>query len=498
MSKQLPARPSLEHLKKQAKDLLSALEKADPATVETVARYFPSQHAIGLNDAQLVVAREYGFESWAKLKAHLDTPVWRQFFDAVEARHIEAARELWRDHRAEIRKELVCALRAGDLEEVRRAVEADPAIVNENLAPHDQPPLLYLSFSPLLKVTEFEPGLLETARYLLDHGADPNGSATRDWGTETVLFGAAAVMGHAGLTKMLVEAGANPSDRESVFHAGEHLGPNECLRILLEAGVEKEDLNRSFRRKLDYEDEEGARLFLDNGADPNVANARTALSYAISRGRSIPILRLLLERGADPNGRDQDGTSPYAMARRIGYREAAELLVAHGANTDLRPEDAVLASAIEGDGARLAAQYPDAVRKLFNPPPQAEPGLTADSPQTVFEMACLGHVDAVRALLDLGMGPDKVSQWNETPLHWACVAARPEVVRLLLDRGASTEIRESSFDSDALGWALWGSEYWNGEHGDYAETVRIMLAGGAKRPDPIGVGSPEVRAVLAT
>src|SRR5262249_15271947 len=58
MSRDLPARPNLEHLRKQAKDLLSELQQRDPA--------------LQLADAQHAIAREYGFARWPKLKAHVE------------------------------------------------------------------------------------------------------------------------------------------------------------------------------------------------------------------------------------------------------------------------------------------------------------------------------------------------------------------------------------------------------------------------------------------
>lgn len=59
MSRNLPARPSLEYLKKEAKELLDDLQRRDP-----VARLADAQHAL---------AREYGFASWPKLKAHVES-----------------------------------------------------------------------------------------------------------------------------------------------------------------------------------------------------------------------------------------------------------------------------------------------------------------------------------------------------------------------------------------------------------------------------------------
>src|SRR5215472_11665438 len=51
----LPERPSLRHLKDQARDLLRA------------------GHAESIADAQFKIARIYGFASWPKLKAHVDS-----------------------------------------------------------------------------------------------------------------------------------------------------------------------------------------------------------------------------------------------------------------------------------------------------------------------------------------------------------------------------------------------------------------------------------------
>ena len=57
MSRQLPVRPNLEHLKKQAKSLLGELVTRDPSAK--------------LADAYHALAREYGFGTWPKLKAHV-------------------------------------------------------------------------------------------------------------------------------------------------------------------------------------------------------------------------------------------------------------------------------------------------------------------------------------------------------------------------------------------------------------------------------------------
>jgi len=59
MSRDLPAHPNLDHLKKQAKELLQTMKQQDPDAL--------------LADAQHALAREYGFASWPRLKAHVES-----------------------------------------------------------------------------------------------------------------------------------------------------------------------------------------------------------------------------------------------------------------------------------------------------------------------------------------------------------------------------------------------------------------------------------------
>lgn len=73
----LPASPSLEHLRGQAKTLLKALLAGDAGARERVAAQLPQLAASDLRraklaDAQLVLAREYGFPNWARLKTHVE------------------------------------------------------------------------------------------------------------------------------------------------------------------------------------------------------------------------------------------------------------------------------------------------------------------------------------------------------------------------------------------------------------------------------------------
>ena len=77
----LPARPSLEQLKNQAKDLLKAYRAGQPSAIarfrESMPRRFgdvndhPDPPSLSLRDAQHVVAAEYGFSSWSHMHTHI-------------------------------------------------------------------------------------------------------------------------------------------------------------------------------------------------------------------------------------------------------------------------------------------------------------------------------------------------------------------------------------------------------------------------------------------
>ncbi len=77
----LPSRPNLEQLKKQAKDLLRAYKSGYPYALLRFRRSLPrlsggsschnSSLSFSLRDAQIVVAREYGFDSWGEMKAQI-------------------------------------------------------------------------------------------------------------------------------------------------------------------------------------------------------------------------------------------------------------------------------------------------------------------------------------------------------------------------------------------------------------------------------------------
>ncbi len=80
----LPPHPDLDQLRRQAKDLLRAAQHGD---TDAVARVHAVSDRLILDSAQLAVAREYGFASWARLKTEVTR---REIFDARDVARLNA------------------------------------------------------------------------------------------------------------------------------------------------------------------------------------------------------------------------------------------------------------------------------------------------------------------------------------------------------------------------------------------------------------------------
>ena len=174
-------------------------------------------------------------------------------------------------------------------------------------------PLLYVAHSAFLG-GERTDGLLACARALLDAGADPDSSWQHpEFGALGALYGAAGVAHEPRMTALLLEAGANPDDDESVYHATE-TSDDTCLRLLLDAGARVEGTN-ALAHALDTEEPAKVRLLLDHDAGHEVERS---LLWAIYRGRSPEVIRLLVEHGADVQ---RLGRAERAHALRAGLAD---------------------------------------------------------------------------------------------------------------------------------------------------------------------------------
>src|SRR5689334_3188194 len=101
MSQKPPTRamrenPDLDQLKRQAKELLEAYRASSSEAVAEVKFYHrtATPETFALHDAQFVLARSYGFESWPKLKAAVDGVTAAKLHAAAESGDLKAARKL--------------------------------------------------------------------------------------------------------------------------------------------------------------------------------------------------------------------------------------------------------------------------------------------------------------------------------------------------------------------------------------------------------------------
>ena len=99
----LPDRPSIAQLRKRAKELLQAMRNGDPAATERLRKHKSNVADPILADAQFVLAREHGFESWARL-----------------VHHIGAVQNPELDQHRQIAEDLVRVYNAGDVEAAAR------------------------------------------------------------------------------------------------------------------------------------------------------------------------------------------------------------------------------------------------------------------------------------------------------------------------------------------------------------------------------------------
>jgi ankyrin repeat protein len=385
--------------------------------------------------------------------------------------------------------------------DVRRLITANPAQVGARIGHMGVDPLLCLCYSPFHGESPArDEGLARSARALLDAGADPN---TRDQQHGVpALFALTGVNNAPRVARLLLQAGAAPNDGESVFHAAEqfHL---ESLELLLESGA---DLNfqgdwgnTPLYFLLRYWDvaamprvRSGLIWLLDHGADPNVVCTRdrheSSLHVAVRRGQHPDIVQRLLDRGADVHARDAAGRTAWMLARRGGFDRVADLLEAAGARPDpLSAADVLLAACGRGDAT--------SARRLTSPGVVA--ALAPDDVRLLPESAALGRSDSVLACLEAGFPVDTTDEAGATALHHGAIHGRAALVRELLRRGAAVGILDREHSSTPLGWACFGADFVKDPSGDYVDTVRALLAAGA-RPAPRGhpPSHPGVRDLL--
>lgn len=528
----LPARPDLGHLKKQAKDLLSLYRGGDPVAIERFRAFLPAaagqsdpaiaQMALRLHDAQSCVAREYGFASWADLqgfvlarRAQADDPArtvfnWLRLVYAgdvaggTDGARPAVAERLLQEHPGLLGDDPYLACAVGDEARLRQVIGLDPAWVHREGGALQLPPLLAVTQSGMLKLPAYRDGLRACAQLLLDAGADPNQTVGNRWppaslahpsATErlSALYGAAGRNHDAVITKLLLDAGAEPDDGESLYHSLDSRN-TACLELLLAAGASITGTNALFR-VLDHDDIEALRLLLSHGADPNEYNGDdfmaawpTPLLWAIRRRRSVAHVEALLAAGADPHAKARDGTTAHMLALRFGLTDVARLLQP-GGHEPLQVSEAFIAACARCDEP--------AARALLAGHPGLIGQLSAPQLSLLSELASQGHNQAVRLMVDLGWPiAAKGGDWDASALNQAVFRGDAPLARFLLERGAQwTE--QHGYGSNLLGSLSWGSCNEPDPGGDWLGCAQALVAHGlpTAQPDPADAGTVLIQGV---
>ena len=497
MSASLPDRPNLGQLRRQAKELRDAARRGEPGALDRVTRIYRAapQGGVTLAAAQLVIARELGFTSWPRLKAAVEsnsaTPgqLVEAFVAASVERRLREAATILEAHPSIAAHSIYAAAVLGDRRTVSEMLAADPSGAVAIDEARGWPPLLYACYSRWHHIDPSRAtGMAKVVNLLLDAGASPNTNNGARVGYRSALSGAVEV-NNPDVTRVLLDAGANPDDRQCIGEAAGHRD-HRCLELLLSHGARVAG-TWALDAAVDADDPQAVSLLTGvlRGATGQTANEATEALPGAAANASSEVVSALLAAGADRTASDSEGFSALRRAVRAGQAETAALLVRHGAPDDSTDVDRFIGACRRADRAvaeQILAEHPDLPDRL-----------TDDDRAAVAEAAGSAPAAAVALMLDLGFSPDDRNGFGEQPLHTAAYYGNAEVVRLLIDAGADLEALDARFDGTPLAYATVGSGERAGQPGNWIETVRLLIRAGASRDDAWISGKPPSEEVIA-
>jgi len=281
----LPARPSLEFLKKLAKQQVAALRRQGRIT--------------SLASTQLTLARKYGFPSWRKLKAHVE--LLERAAAAIEA------------------------ISSGDTKTLKRLLRQNSNLANTRV--DDKRTLLHVA-------TDWPghfPNNTETIAELIASGADVN-AAFAGRHSETPLHWAAS-SDDVGVIDVLLNHGANIEARGSVIGGGTPMsdavafGQWQAARRLVQRGARTTIWQAAALGLMDRVD--GYFTAVPPPTPDEITNA----FWCACHGGQRTAAEYLLGRGADLNWIGYDGLTPLDAAIRSGASELVEWLSSRSARS---------------------------------------------------------------------------------------------------------------------------------------------------------------------
>jgi hypothetical protein len=347
--KRLPSKPNLDHLKYQAKDLLGDHAARNVGVAQRLREFHPHwtesadveifNAKLSLSDAQLTIAREYGFPSWARLKRHIERPTLTDQLDLPHHERIEDSTF----------RRAVELLDAGDVAGLRAHLHQHLNLANQHIVFEGgnyfrNPTLLeFVAENPVRRGT-LPQNIVPVAKVILDAGVEQSAL------DETLMLVATGSVPREcrvqlPLIDLLCEHGADPNS--AVVATALH-GELEALNALIGRGAR---INLPVAAALGRT--EDVRQLLP-GADSR--DRHLALALASQFGQ-VDVVRLLLDAGEDPNRYNPVGghshTTPLHQAAGAGHNELVRLLVERGARLDLKD---ILWQAAPADWAKYAGR----------------------------------------------------------------------------------------------------------------------------------------------
>jgi ankyrin repeat protein len=483
--RELPARPDLEHLKKQARTLQQQRIASDTAATARFEAFGITSAEPKLADALHVIAREYGFATWPVLKLHVE---------AASENPVEA---------------LTAAVKANSTVLVRDVLARHPSLrslINEPLPNYGfDAPAIFAAVNHQNR---------EMVEALLDAGANVN-QRTRWWaGSFGVLDSA-----NTELAQYLISRGAIVD-----IHAAARLGMIDRVRELL-AGDPTLVHARGGDGQLPLHFASSvalASMLLDAGADINaqdIDHESTAVQYMVSiRPHRHEVAKFLIAHGAQtdlfaasavgdvalverilndhpemvritindryfPKRDPRSGgsiylfgfgftRSPHLIAHQFGHQALFDLLMQRSPNWLRLVQAAEIGD--ESLASRILQQHPTLFARLSD-----------NAARRIIGVALRNNAHAVELLLGYGWPSNAALDNNQTVLHYAAWHGNLAMVRALLSHNAPVNIFENEHGGSPLAWTLHGSLHsWDRGKGDYAGVARALLAAGADIPKP--------------
>jgi hypothetical protein len=347
--RRLPSNPNLDHLKYQAKDLLKERSAHTPEIAQRIREFHPRfgratdaevfDAQLSLSDAQLTIAREYGFPSWARLKRHIEKPTLSDRLDLPHQQRIENS----------TLRRAVELLDTGDVAGLRAHLNQHSNLVHQHVVFEGgnyfrNPTLLeFVAENPVRHGT-LPANIVAVTKVILDAGASQSAR------NETLMLVSTGRVprecrAQLPLIDVLCDYGADPSGavRAAALH-----GELEAMNALIGRGAR---IDLPVTAALGYI-EDARRLLAGAGTEDRYL----ALAFAASFGH-LEIVRLLLDAGEDPNRYNPVGghshSTPLHEAAGAGHEEVVRLLVERGARLDLKD---ILWRATPADWARHAGR----------------------------------------------------------------------------------------------------------------------------------------------